>query len=92
MRRKFESNPHLFRDQLAVLQIVSRLRVFVRHALPRATKPELNEIIWNMALSQKRIAESAEGVVSRRSVPSFWVTPTQLLEKQILKDVAEGNF
>ena len=40
----------LFCDHFA-LHIVSNLRVFVRHALPRVTKPELSQIIWNMALS-----------------------------------------
>ncbi len=42
-----------------------------------------------MALSQKRIAESAEGVVSRRSVPSFWVTPTQFLEGRMQVEVVK---
>jgi hypothetical protein len=76
LKRQFKSNPHFFRDQLAVFQIVSDLRAFIRHALPHVTKPELTEMMWNMALSQKRIAESAEGGASRQSVPSFWVTPT----------------
>jgi hypothetical protein len=53
LKRQFKSNPHLFRDHFAVLQIVSDCRIVVRHALPRVTKPELNQIVWDMILSQK---------------------------------------
>jgi len=79
LKRQFKSNSHLFRDHFAVLQIVSDPRIVVRHALPGVTKPELNQIVWGMILSQKRIAESAEGMVSSSVVPCSWVAPTQLV-------------
>jgi hypothetical protein len=65
LKRKFKSNSHRGRDQLEVLQIISDSQVFVRHALPSVTKPALNQVTWKAFLSQVRVAESAEGVVSR---------------------------
>jgi hypothetical protein len=64
----------LFRDHFAVLQIVSDPRIVVRHALPGVTKPDLNQIVWDMILSQKRVAESAEGMVSSSVVPCLTVS------------------
>ena len=80
---KFKSNSHLFRNQFALLQIVSDLRVFVRNAFPSATKPPLNQVIRNPLLSRARVAESAEGAISRSSIASFRVTPTQFLERRM---------
>src|SRR6266481_7450216 len=79
----FTPNPHLLRDHFAVLHIVSDLRVFVRHALPRVTQPPLNQVIWNVALSQKCVAEPAKGVVPGSFVPGCWVSATQVPQRRM---------